>query len=93
MRRAARQDNNHHELVEALKKIGAKCYFVGKPVDILCGFRGRNYLLEIKRPDKRGQLSAITQEQRDFMAGWSGQVAIVHTIDEAIHLVVNGAKY
>src|SRR5258706_9543799 len=74
MRRAARTDDNQHELVEALKKIGAKCYFIGKPVDLLVGFRGRNMLLEVKRPDKRGQESKITQEQKDFIATWPGEV-------------------
>lgn len=87
--RAARQDDNQHELVEALKKIGAKCYFIGKPVDLLVGFRKSNILLECKRPDKRGQPSAITQAQKDFIETWPGQVAIVHTIDEAITAVIN----
>lgn len=88
MRRAARTDNNQHELVEALKKIGAKCYFIGKPVDLLVGFRGKNLLLEVKRPDKRGQPSAVTKEQRDFIAAWPGDVQICYTVDEAISAVV-----
>lgn len=91
MRRAARTDDNQHELVEALKKIGAKCYFIGKPVDLLVGFRGRNLLLEVKRQDKRGQESAITKEQRDFIETWPGDVQIVHSIDEAINAVVGKA--
>jgi hypothetical protein len=92
MRYALRTDDNQHELVEALKKIGAKCYFIGKPVDLLCGYRGSNWLIEVKRPDKRGQQSKITQEQKDFIATWPGQVCICHTIDEAINAVVNGSK-
>ena len=88
MRRAARTDDNQHELVEALKKIGAKCYFIGKPVDLLVGFRGRNLLLEVKRPDKRGQVSAFTKEQRDFISTWPGEVEIVYTIQEAVSAVV-----
>lgn len=91
MRRAARTDDNQHELVEALKKIGAKCYFIGKPVDLLVGFRGRNMLLEVKRPDKRDQPSKITQEQKDFIATWPGEVVICYTIDEAISAVVGKA--
>lgn len=88
MRRAARTDHNQHELVEALKKIGAKCYFIGKPVDLLVGFRGRNSLLEVKRPDKRGQPSAITQAQRNFIETWPGDVHIVYSIEEAVSAIV-----
>ena len=91
MRRAARTDDNQHELVEALKKIGAKCYFIGKPVDLLVGYRGKNLLLEVKRPDKRGQPSAFTKEQKDFIETWPGDVAICYTIDEAISAVVGKA--
>jgi len=88
MRRAARTDNNQHELVEALKKIGAKCYFIGKPVDLVVGFRGRSVLLEVKRADKRGQPSAVTKAQKDFMETWPGEAHIVYSIDEAISAVV-----
>lgn len=87
MRRACRTDNNQHELVEALKKIGAKCYFIKEPVDLVVGFRGRSLLLEVKRPGK-----PLTQAQVDFIATWPGEIHIAHTIDEAISAVVNGAK-
>lgn len=88
MRRAARTDDNQRELVEALKKIGAKCYFIGKPVDLLVGFRGKNLLLEVKRPDKRGWDSAITKEQKDFIETWPGEVSVCYSIEEAINAVV-----
>jgi hypothetical protein len=88
MRRAARTDDNQHDLVEALKKIGAKCYFIGKPVDLLVGYRGKNLLLEVKRPDKLGQPSAFTKDQKDFIDTWPGEVKIVSTIEEAVSAVV-----
>jgi hypothetical protein len=87
MRRAARTDNNQHELVEALKKIGARCYYIKEPVDLVVGFRGRNILLEVKGEGKR-----LTQTQTDFIATWPGEIHIAHDIDEAINAVVNGAK-
>jgi len=88
MRRAARTDDNQHELVEALKKIGAKCYFIGKPVDLLVGYRNRNLLLEVKRHDKKGWKSELTQEQKDFIDTWPGDVQVVYSVDEAISAVV-----
>lgn len=88
MRRAARTDANQHELVEALKKIGAKCFYIKEPVDLVVGFRGRKILLEVKREDKKGWESAITKAQKEFIEGWPGEVHICFTIDEAISAVV-----
>jgi len=85
MRRAARQDNNHHELVEALKKIGARCFYIKEPVDLVVGFRGRSILLEVKSPGK-----PLTQAQEEFFATWPGEAYLCHTVDEAINAVVNG---
>lgn len=87
MRRAARTDNNQHELVEALKKIGARCYYIKEPVDLVVGFRGRTILLEVKGDGKR-----LTKAQEEFIETWPGEIHIAHDIDEAINAVVNGAK-
>jgi hypothetical protein len=87
MRRAARTDSNQHELVEALKKIGARCYYIKEPVDLLVGFRGRSIALEVKALGK-----PLTQAQRTFFETWPGEASLCHTIDEAISAVVNGAK-
>lgn len=83
MRRAARTDNNQHELVEALKKIGAKCFYIKEPVDLVVGFRGRSVLLEVKRPGK-----TMTKAQEEFVSTWPGECHVVYTIDEAINAVV-----
>lgn len=83
MRRAARTDNNQHELVEALKKIGARCYYIKEPVDLVVGFRGRSILLEVK-----GEGKALTKAQQEFVESWPGEIHIVRTIDEAINAVI-----
>lgn len=83
MRRAARIDANQHELVQALKKIGAKCFYIKEPVDLVVGFRGRSILLEVKRPGK-----PMTEAQKGFIATWPGEVHVCYTIDEAISAVV-----
>jgi hypothetical protein len=85
MRRAARTDNNQHELVEALKKIGARCYYIKEPVDLLVGFRGRSIALEVKALG-----APMTQAQRTFFETWPGEAYLCHTIEEAINAVVNG---
>ena len=87
MRRAARTDNNQHELVEALKKIGARSYYIKEPVDLLVGFRGRSIALEVKSPGKQ-----MTQAQKEFFDTWPGEAYLCHTIEEAVNAVVNGSK-
>lgn len=68
MRYAARVDQNQAAIVEALRKAGAYVWVIGLPVDILCGFRGHTWLVEIKRDSK----ARLTPLQRDFFENWSG---------------------
>jgi hypothetical protein len=88
MRRAARTDSNQHELVQAMRKIGAKVYHVRKPLDLLVGYRGENILMEVKNPEKKGHADEFTKEETDFIATWPGRIAICYTIDEAIAAVI-----
>lgn len=80
-----RIDKNQHEIVNALKQIGATVLLlsnVGKGCpDICVGFRGRNYLLEIKNGSK------LTPDQNNFHSIWRGQLSIVHTINDALTIV------
>jgi hypothetical protein len=87
MRRAAKGDGNRHELVEAMKRIGARVYPIGKPLDYLVTFRKRTLLVEIKNPLGRNRL---TKEQEEFIASWDGEIHVCSTIDEAVNAVVNG---
>ena len=77
-------DENQAEIVNALRLIGCQVESIGKPVDLLVGFRSLNFLLECKLPDTNYK---GTQQQRDFIKYWPGQVRVVHTAEEAIELV------
>jgi len=89
MRRAAKGDDNRQELVEAMKKIGARVYPVGKPLDYLVTFRKRTMLVEIKNPDGKNRL---TKEQEEFIAGWDGEIHICRSVQEVVNAVVNGSE-
>lgn len=83
MRVRARVDKNQVEIVNALRKAGrtVRCLHQlgnGAP-DLLVGFRGVNYLLEIKY--KKGKL---TDDQKKFFADWNGTVYPVYSAEEAI---------
>jgi hypothetical protein len=68
MRRAARVDVNQAQVVSALRAAGAYVWIIGLPVDLLVGYKGHSFLVEIKDgPKKR-----LTALQQDFFNNWSG---------------------
>jgi hypothetical protein len=84
MRRAAKVDANQQAIIATLEGIGATVAVIGQPVDLLVGFRGRNWLIECKNPKGRNRL---TPSQTLFMVTWRGQKAVVRTADEALDVV------
>ena len=93
LRYAKRTDDNQAEIVKQLNDIpGCACYVLGDPLDLLIGFRGHNYLVEIKRPDKINQPSSRTKKQKKFIPNWPGQVRIASTFDEIYTLITESYK-
>ena len=83
MRKYGKVDRNHNEIVTGLRQLGATVLSIasignGAP-DILVGWRGRNYLFEIK--DDRGQL---TDDEETFFDRWNGQVKLVRNLLDAV---------
>lgn len=89
MRHAVRKDLNQADVVQELRKVGATVRILHEPLDLLVGFRGKNLLLEVKRPDKKGWRSERTRAQIKFMDTWRGQFAIVYTAQEAVDIVLH----
>ena len=84
MRRAARVDANHAEIVAALRDRGCLVQSLaalghGVP-DLLVGYRGKLYLIEVKTP--RGKPTA--DQVRWQAQGWP--VTVVRSVDEALSL-------
>jgi hypothetical protein len=68
MRRAARVDANQDQVINALRAAGAYVWIIGLPVDLLVGYKGYTFLVEIKDgPKKR-----LTALQEAFFAKWQG---------------------
>lgn len=70
-------DANHKQIVAALEAGGCSVESIGRPVDIVVGRAGRNYLFEIKTP--KGKLRA-TQER--FFAKWRGHAGILRSVED-----------
>ena len=97
-RRAAKIDKNQPAIVEALRKAGASVQTLaavgeGCP-DLLVGKHGRNWLLEVKDPERgrkeyreKETARVLTEDQHKWHFFWQGQVAVVWTAEEALELV------
>lgn len=80
MRRAARVDENQAEIVAALRQAGAFVWVLGLPVDLLCGYKDKTLLIEVKT-----RTGKHTDLQRDFLRDWTGgPVATVRDVDGAL---------
>lgn len=81
-RYAAKRDSNEPEIIAELVGYGASVQKLSAPgvPDLLVGYRGGNYLVEVKAP-KTGRL---TEEQRTWHEDWLGAPPIIlTTADEA----------
>lgn len=81
-----KQDRNAVEIVSALRAVGATARFVefqhgqaGCP-DILVGWKGQTYLMELKV--RKGRLS---DAQKKFHAEWQGPpILVIRSVSEAL---------
>ncbi len=79
-------DPNHRTIRDGLKAIGASVDSRG-PLDLLVGFRGVNYLLEVKAPGSNVGRRKLRPSQAKFLKGWQGQADVVRTLDDALEAI------
>jgi hypothetical protein len=88
-----RTDSNHAEIIKALRKIPNLSVFstheVGKGFpDIVIGYKGVNYLIEIKNGNKPPSARKLTDAELKFHNDWKGQIKIVNNLDEVLNLLL-----
>lgn len=82
MRRAAKLDGNHGEIVEALLEpdgvsvhslagVGSGC------PDLLVGVDGLSYLIELKDGDLSPSRRTLTPDQRKWIGEWTGSPVVI----------------
>lgn len=86
-------DDNQPQIVRGLRAVGAAVQSIatlgkGCP-DLLVGWGGKNYLLEVKDGSKAPSKRKLTRDELEWSTAWKGQYAVVKDLDEA--LVVIGA--
>ena len=84
-RQAARRDENESEIVRLLELVGARVWRLTKPFDLLVGFRGRLWLLEVKT--EKGKLTREQMRDYDLATADGLPVAIVKTAGEALRVI------
>lgn len=90
MRAYAKKDANHVEVVTQLRKIGATVLDIAtlkNCCDIVVGYRGKNYLFEIKDPKKTKSQKKLTDGEVKFHDNWRGQVCVIETLDDAMKVM------
>ena len=84
MRHAKRVDANQDQIVIALRAAGAYVWIIGLPVDLLVGYKGHTFLVEIKT-DAKKRLTAL---QQDFFESWGGStLARIDSPDAALRMI------
>ena len=90
--RAARIDANQNEIVRYLRTIPGCTVAITSMVgngfpDIVVGYQGSNYLLEIKDSAKPPSKQLLTPAENKFHNTWRGQVDIVKTFEECLEVM------
>lgn len=90
--RAKKVDRNQKEIVEMLRKIPgvsvAYTHTIGNGFpDIVVGFKGVNYLCEIKDGTLKPSAQKLTPDEDKFHKEWTGQITVANNIDKILELI------
>lgn len=85
------------QIVNDLKKMGISVLPINCEIDLVIGYNGKNYLIEVKDPEyiskKTGKIlqSAFTESQKKLMSEWLGDaIYAVTSSSEIIEIIANG---
>jgi hypothetical protein len=91
LRQASRVDGNQADIVRQLRGIGASilhCHVLKNAFDLLVGYRGRTFLIEVKDPAQPPSARKLTAGEARFRDEWKGSpYYVVHTFDEALAIL------
>lgn len=95
-RQASRVDGNQASIVRQLRAVGASilyCHTLKNCFDLLVGYRGRTFLIEVKDPAQPPSGRQLTPGEAKFKAEWRGSpYHIVESIDQALAIITSPEK-
>lgn len=81
-----RVDRNQAEIVRSLREYGCSVqhlHIIGKGCpDLLVGYDGRNYLIELKSPGGK-----LTASEIEWGKNWQGQILVAYAIEEILTFI------
>ena len=87
-----KRDTAEAEVIAALEQLGASVVRMDKPVDLLIGFRGHDYIAEVKTGTK-GYGKAMNGSQALFAAEWRGsKFPVLRSAQDAIDFICSISK-
>lgn len=93
VRTKSRKDSNHKQIVDGLRRYGATVLDTSQLkncFDILVGYNGVNYIIEIKDGKKSKSQTKLTDGEKDFKNTWKGgKYHIAYSLDQAIEIIEN----
>jgi len=84
-RRAARVDANQNEIVSDLRRLMISVLIISQLkncADIIVGYRGKNYIIELKVPGGK-----TTPGQDQFKDKWKGQCAVCTSLVDVLRVI------
>lgn len=90
--RYGKKDANHNDIVLLLRQIPGVTVFdfadVGSGMtDIIIGYKGVNYLVEIKDGRKVKSAQKLTPAQIEFHRDWKGQKAVCNCFEQVLEVI------
>jgi Holliday junction resolvase len=91
LRYAARIDANQPEIVDMLRATGVSVAVTsalgdGFP-DLVCAYANKNYLFEVKDPEKPPSKRKLTPDQQRFFNNWKGPCFVIENWWEATDIM------
>jgi len=92
MRKHARIDANQKKIVSHLRDIGCTVLVTsqlgkGAP-DIIVGYKGKNYLIEIKDGEKRLSQQKLTPDEIKFQSEWKGTYFVINNLNDLKDIIL-----
>ncbi len=89
---AARTDANQKPLVAQMRALPGVSVAITSGVgdgfpDLVVGYDGKTFLLEVKDPAKPLSARKLTKDQEKWHGGWKGQVAVVMTFEDCVRVI------
>jgi hypothetical protein len=92
--RARKIDSNQRAVVKSLRGIPGVTVKILSMVgegcpDLLIGYKGKNFLVELKDGSKPPSARKLTPDELEFINQWKGHVAVCNSFDEIFKLITS----